>query len=347
MKLSSAAIIPSGNSERIKECLQHLAKQTVPFDRIIVAAWGQNAQRKQQVLRAAISTIENVEIVESENDRRPETNLNNGISYLSGRPTNRVTFLNDDTLLDKKWHESMQQAAIHDGDKVAHATVVMFKSKPNLIQSAGHILGNAKPREFEYKKITLETSKDKRPLCPCGNSAFVPWSAIEQIRKMDPHVWDPNFIRWQSCFDFGLKLQLCGYDCHIVPSARAIHEGYLDKSLKGEKLKKKDVKDQLRSRLLLYDKFFPNSERKKAMKILEKSVRRWSQKGYPHAENVNGDLIKCLLERAQIESKDLLENTSHLWIGLVNRLDVQARRRLLFGNIRGTALTGAFNPAQS
>lgn len=326
MKLTSAAIIASNNPERIGECLQYVAKQTVPFDRIIIIAWSQDPQQKQEVISRATCTINDIEIVEPSNDTRLESNRNKAITHLARNPMDSVAFLDDDTFLDEQWHEAMQRAARQGGDTVSHATLVRFKSNPTLVQSAGHILDNTKPLDLGYKQKVTGFSKTKKPLCPCGNCAFVPWSAIEQIQKIDPEMWDPNFDKWQTCFDFGLKLRLCGYDCHLVPSARAIHEGYLDKSLRGQKLKEKDVKNQLKSRLLLYDKFFPNDEHKEAMRILKKSVNRWSQNGYPHAEDhIRGDGLKCLFKCAQSEAKDLLEITSDVWLKRVNRLYVQSQ----------------------
>lgn len=330
VRRSSAAIIPSGNSERIKGCLQNVAKQTVPFDRIIIAVWGEDPEQRQQVISRATSTLQNVEIVESEGDTRPESNLNHAIRHLSRQPTDRVAFLNDDTFLDERWHESMQHAAQSDGESVSHASVVFFKSFPNLVQGAGHILINTKPRDHEYRKAISEPF-DPPPLCPCGNSAFVPWGALEEIQRRDSGVWDPDFVRWQSCFDFGLKLQLCGCGCLLVPSAHAIHEGYLDKSLRGEKLKAEEVKMQLRSRLFLYGKFFPQQERKEAIDILEGSLDRWAQGGYPHAENLSGDLIRSIYAEAEIEARGLLEKASAKWLELVGRVDPQLRRRWLFG----------------
>jgi GT2 family glycosyltransferase len=330
VRYSSAAVIPSGNPVRIKDCLERLARQTVPFDRIIVAVWGQNPEQEQQVISLATSTLQNVEIVESEEDTRPESNLNNAIRHLSRNPTNRVAFLNDDTFLDERWHESMQYAAQRDGEKVSHASLVIFKSFPNLVQGAGHILIKAKPRDHEYKK-TISGPLDSQPLCPCGNSAFVPWGALEEILNRDSRVWEPDFIRWQSCFDFGLKLRLSGCGCRLVSSARAIHEGYLDKSLRGEKLKAEEVKMQLRSRRLLYGKFFPEEERKEAVDILERSLERWAQSGYPHAEDVSGDLVRSIYTMAKMEAKGLLEKVSLEWLELVGRIDPRLRRRWLFG----------------
>ena len=332
MELSSTAIIPSGNPERVDGCLQRLVRQTVPFDRIIIAVWGTSIKEREEVSRRAHSVLRSAEVVESGTDVRPETNLNNAIKYLSNRPTNRVAFLNDDTLLDDHWHESMQQAAQKDGDHVVHASVVFFKFFPNFIQSAGHILYNSKPRDHKYRKMISGLADASQPLCPCGNSAFVPWNALQEIQRGHPEVWDPNFIRWQSCFDFGLKLRLRGYDCRLVSSARAVHEGYLDKSLRGQKLKDEDVKIQLRSRIFLYGKFFPEKERKEAMKILESSLDRWARGGYPHAgRKVKGDVIRSMYACAKIEAKNLLEKTSTEWLQLLSCLNVQLRRKWLFG----------------
>jgi hypothetical protein len=106
-------------------------------------------------------------------------------------------------------------------------------------------------------------------------------------------------------------LRLCGCQCRLVPSARAIHEGYLDKSLRRYKLKEEEVRIELRSRLLLYNKFFPDQERKQVMDILEESVGFWSQEGYPHAnKQIKGDLLRSSFEWAQVESNRLIESTS-------------------------------------
>jgi hypothetical protein len=125
-------------------------------------------------------------------------------------------------------------------------------------------------------------------------------------------------------------MRLLGYDCHLIFSAHALHDGYLDQILMGHLLEEKDVKNQLRSRLLLYGKFFPEVERKEALQFLERSVDRWERKGYP-GTGIKGDRIKPLFEIAQVESGNLLRQSSHLWLERVERLDVQLQRKLLFG----------------
>jgi GT2 family glycosyltransferase len=330
MTFSAAAVIPSNNPERIKRCFQHLVKQTVQFDRIIVVVWDRAMLNKQRVIESASRIISKVEIVESGFDTRPETNLNRGIRCLSTNPTDFVAFLNDDTYLDERWHESMQNAACNHGKKALYASVVQFDSNPNLIQSAGHFLNRSRPLDLHYKTRFQQVPDLPEPLCPCGNAAFIPWCAIEQIQEKEDQVWDPSFERWQSCFDFGLKMRLLGYDCHLISSAHALHDGYLDQILMGHLLEEKDVKNQLRSRLLLYGKFFPEAERKEALQLLERSVDRWERKGYPGSE-IKGDRIKSLFEIAQVESENLLKQSSHLWLERVERLDVQSQRKLLWG----------------
>jgi GT2 family glycosyltransferase len=333
MKFSSAAIIPTNNPERIKECLFFLLKQTMPFERIIIVPWGQDHEQKNEVITRAKNIINNVEIVVPAGDERPESNLNCAIRYLSRDPTDRVAFLNDDVFLDEKWHETVQDAAKNDGNRVSHATLVVFRSSPNLVQSAGHLLFNTRPHDLAYKKGFNELSMERDPLGPCGNSAFIPWNAIEEILRNE-EVWDPNFEHWQSCLDFGLKLQLCGCKCHLVMSARCVHEGYLDKSLNGMRLKENHIKKQLRSRLLLYGKFYPDEDRKEAIMILERSLNRWLIEGYPHGEpEIKADRLKTLFECARKESEALLGKISGVWLEMVICLDAQSRRKLLFGDI--------------
>lgn len=333
MEFSSAAIIPTNSPELIEGCLLSLLKQTVPFKRVIIVPWGQDHDRKKAVINKAKNIIKDVEIVIPEGDERPESNLNLAIRHLSRDPTDRVAFLNDDVFLDERWHETVQNAAKQDGNKVSQATLVVFKSNPNLIQSAGHYLFNARPHDLAYREGFKGLLMGREPLGPCGNSAFIPWNAIEEILQKE-EVWDPNFDHWQSCLDFDLKLRLCGYQCHLVLSARCVHEGYLDRSLNGIKLKEDVVKGQLKSRLLLYGKFYPEEDRKKAITILEGSMKRWVIQGYPHGEpDVKGDRLEILFECARKESEVLLKKTSRVWLERMIRLNTQDKRRLLFGDL--------------
>jgi len=327
----TAAIIPSNSSERIERCFQHLLRQTVQFERLILVAWGVTRLQGQKVIESAARIIRNVEVVEAGPDTRPEINLNAGITRLSKNPTDYVAFLNDDTYLDEKWHESMLKAGCSGGRRALYASVVQFVSDPRLVQSAGHVLNRSRPHDFHYKESTRQVRRLPSPLCPCGNAAFVPWDAIERVWKRDSQLWDPAFERWQSCFDFGLKMRLSGYDCHLIPSAHALHDGYLDHILTGGSLEERDVKNQLRSRLLLYGKFFPEKHRREAIQLLEGSLGRWRSNGYP-GSRVKDNRITSLFETAEAESRKILGSiTSYPWLEMIERLDAQSQRKLLFG----------------
>ena len=331
MDLTSAAIIISNNPVQIDNCLSHVANQTVPFSRILVVAWGQE-NLKQQVIQKAVSVISNAEIIDPDNDTRLENNRNKAISHLIEKPTDRVAFLDDDTLIENNWLEVMRCAAMQDGDKISHATVVKFNSQPFCIQSAGHCLDNASPLDLAYGKC-INFPITAIPLCPCGNSAYIPWRALVDIHDRDQEIWDPDFDQWVTCFDFGLKLQLCGYGCKLVPSAFATHQGYLDKSIRNQKLCKNKVMKQLRSRLLLYFKFYPSPDRESATDQLNKSLDRWRINGYPHAEaEIKGEKLVELFCSARIGAKKLAKTKSKIWLELMSNLVSSQRRNLLFGN---------------
>jgi len=333
MMSSTAILVPSNSPERIERCFQCLSVQTVPFDRVVLVVWGESSHQKQEVVTRARGAIKNFEVVGSGSDIRPETNLNLGLAHLSYFPPGYVAIINDDTFLHERWNETVQEAAQCHGTNMAYATVVFFQNCPGLVQSAGHILKDARPHDQQYKVAIEQLSNRSKPLCPCGNAAFVPWELIEKIWEKDGEVWDAKFERWQSCFDFGLKMWLCGFGCSLIPSAQALHNGYLDNILAGRRITDEDVKKQLRSRLLLYSKFYPLEERSQAMGLLRASVERWAQRGYPGAaDDIKGDRIRSIYDIAKNEFLRLREMVNPVWLDLMGRLDGQTRRSLLFGS---------------
>ena len=148
---------------------------------------------------------------------------------------------------------------------------------------------------------------------------------------MSEHVWDPKFERWQSCFDFGLKLRLVDVSCRLVRSALVKHEGLVERK-KGV-LEKSEVKNQLRSRILLYDKFYPVAERNEATEALKKRVyEKWKEVGYPNARNLHGEEMVDTFESAIAEEKELKERVTNIWVKRMESVDEIYRRALLFGS---------------
>ena len=158
-----------------------------------------------------------------------------------------------------------------------------------MVQSCGHIFPDGKPYDLHYKESVSKVTNEAQPLCPCTNSAFVPWSALQEIAVIDHNYFDLLFKR-MTCFDLGLKLRLLGYGCELIPTARATHSGYLQENDIGEKR----VLEELRSRLLLYKKFLPYEEHQNAMRTLQKRIE-CQKKNYPRS-TISGKRLRLLFD---------------------------------------------------
>jgi GT2 family glycosyltransferase len=308
MKEESCVILVSNCPKRIELCLQYIVGQTLQFDRVLLVAWGQE-ETKRQVINKAQDIYKKVEIIDPDGDTRLENNRNKAISYLISNQPRWVTFLDDDTFIDKNWHAKMISSAGYCGDEFSFASLTRHLSNNLKIQSAGHIFNNTKPLDLAYDEYYENFIIDKDPFCPCGNSAFVPWNGIKRIMEIDMQVWDPDFDQWQTCFDFGMKLFLVHTKCKLVKDACAFHDGYLDNSLKGLLLNQNQVKKQLRSRFLLYGKFLPDNEQAIAQRVLNDTLcNKWLSKGYPHAEkHLKGNLLQEIYDESYSEANAILE----------------------------------------
>ncbi len=327
IEIKTAVIIVSDNAQRIKDCLEKVKDQTSPFEIIIIVGWG---KERTQVFEKARSIIIDIIEIEADKDTTLEANRNKAINYIINEKENidRVAFIDDDTLIDKDWHKEMIKAAIRDGDKIAHSTLVKFFSNQEMIQSAGHIFKNYKPFDVAYKD---STPINIEPICPCGNSAFVPWNAIMDIKKIDDNVWDPSFDQWMTCFDFGLKLKLCGYNTKIANTASATHEGYLNNLYNGKKLNELQVFKQIRSRFLLYRKFFPENEYNNAILVFKESYQTWINNGHPSFEyHIIGQRLECLINDAKMKAEEIYKlKCNSIWKEKMKKMTKEEKMKIL------------------
>jgi len=325
MQLKVVGIVVSGKLKYFQQCIDAISKQEVPFEKVVVVPWG-NEREKIEDFAKKQEKIK-IQIVPPSEDSTLEGARNNALYSIGSNPPDWVAFIDDDTEIDSKWLQEMIAAANELGNNYTFASVVTYASKPNIVQGAGHILFEARPLDCAYNHPISAICTSDDPLCPCGNCAFVPWKAIEEISKLDKEIWDPRFRQWQTCFDFGLKLRLVNFGCRLVRSAFAKHEGACGRK---KVYSKDDVINQLRSRILLYDKFYPEEERKNAMKLLENAVRRWKKNGYPSAPQCKGNEMEEIFNVALNQEKELKRGMSKVWLRRMEELDERYRRSLLF-----------------
>jgi hypothetical protein len=76
---------------------------------------------------------------------------------------------------------------------------------------------------------------------------------------------------------------------------------------------------QLRSRFLLYEKFFPTDLAQKARDALSGKCPKWREQGYPHFKKwIKGDLVEQLVKQACEEAASAI-GEERPWRDLMDR----------------------------
>jgi len=313
---SVAVVVASGNKQVFGEWLRR-AVPNLGNASLFLVPWGGDAADIQSL--AARASPKRIEIIPSSQIPTFEGNRNEALRHLKSCPPEFVAFLDDDAFPEEAWLGNMLEAGDADCGVGAFCSRVLTDGTPGNpqdMQSEGHYLLHGSPRDRGFRGGQLQPD----PLCPCGNSAFVRWSAIAKIEELDPDVWDPRFRRWQTCFDFGLKLVLTRTLVKAVPAALLRHRGYMTWT-EERKAKKASqaVLGQLRSRFLLYEKFFPRSLAQKARDALSGKYPKWREQGYPDFEKwIKGDLVEQFVKQACEEAASAI-GEERLWRDLMDK----------------------------
>ncbi|MCX6827003.1 MAG: glycosyltransferase [candidate division Zixibacteria bacterium] len=324
--MPTSIIIPSDRPNDLRNCLQSLRKQTLAFEGpIIIVAWG---KQRQEI--SAIGREFNVDTLETPTCQTGIAESRNlAINKVANKNWDFILILDDDTILHKEWHRSMQQACQNNPAYDLFASITLYSCDPNVIQSAGHILEKASLLDLYYKTVYTSDKNYKDPLVPCHNCALIRRKVIDKIRSIDDDVYDTRFHR-ATCFDFGLKAIILGFKTKLANEAIAYHAGYLCR----KDLNDEDVLSQLTNRCLLYLKYYPELDRNRAFRLLRGKVKtEWYEKGYHNARKIKGAEIEIVYKKALAEANKLWTRNRDLrWIEMVEKLDKAGREKLLFGN---------------
>lgn len=301
----TVAVVCSGRVEHLQVSLSCALNQTVPLAAIIVVAWGAKANAIMEVA----SGLDHVSVIEGLGSGATSIQRNIGFKRASSLMPDYVASIDDDTFLHEAWHEHVLRTAEH-ADRCSIGSIVAFTSNPKRIQGCGHTLAEFRPLDIAYGATTeadmtasVAVAQDIFS-CPCANCAFIPWNVLEKIYALEGSYWDERFPRL-ACFELGFKMHRLGYGYVVSPGAFATHDGYLHR----QNLQRESVRDQLFSRILLYKKFLPESERLLAFSDLQRRVLRWASHQYPHSHVSGQDVVRAyrdaLLASQQFEFESL------------------------------------------
>jgi GT2 family glycosyltransferase len=208
----SAIIVNWNGKHLLPECLNSLHEQTRPVDEILVVDNG-SCDGSQALIRERYPEVTLIEL--SENKGFSIAN-NIGIRRATG---DYLALLNNDSVLDPNWTESMVSALDADASLGSCACKILFYDHRNTIDAAGiEVLtsgGGANRGLFEDASLFEHSA---RIFGACAGAAMYRSSMFHDIGLFDEDL----YIYFEDV-DLSFRAQLAGYDCLYVPCAVAYH----------------------------------------------------------------------------------------------------------------------------
>ena len=209
--MSAAAIIVNYNGkETIRDCLDSLLNQSLPFAEIIVVD-NNSPDRSGEGLETAYPGIK--VLILPENTGFPSA-CNTGIRNSSSE---LVAILNNDIRLDRDWLRNM--LARTDPKWDFWASMVLFADSPGRIDSAGDgmtVIGAA--YKTGHRKRVSCFANERETFGACAAAAMYRRSLLERIGG-----FDEDFFLIYEDVDLSFRARLLGGRCLFVPEARVYH----------------------------------------------------------------------------------------------------------------------------
>ncbi len=212
--MTTSLIIVSWNGrDLLADCLPSVKAQTMPVREIIVVDNG--------------STDGSVEFLE---DSFPDVRvirlgknygfaLANNIGIRSASGT-RIALLNNDTVVDSRWLEQLNRALDEQPEIGFCASKMLMYRDPNIIDSAGDMLGIAKAYKRGHGQPNgTEFNEPEYVFGACAGAAIYRSEMLNDIG-----LFDETFVTNLEDVDLSFRAQLVGYKCMYVPSAVVYHK---------------------------------------------------------------------------------------------------------------------------
>lgn len=223
MGVTSSIVVLNWNvSDETIECLKSLDNQTNKEFEVLIVDNGSTKEeltKLKSFLKKArgykIKLIEN-----GENSGFCEGN-NIGIRASSGE---YVILLNNDTILDEKWHENLLEPFTDPSVGVTASKIIFYDGKENnIIQYAGGKLTSyGKPVYFGIgQKDEGQFDTEKKVFFAMGASFAIRRSVLKKLGEMFPKEYFIYFEEIDICW----RIRSLGYDVVYCPGSVVYHKG--------------------------------------------------------------------------------------------------------------------------
>ena len=210
--MRATVVIPTLNARQlVSEALEHLGRQTVDHDIIVVdnGSTDGTAEHLEQ-------TFPHVRVVRLPENLGFGRAVNRGLELVE---TDAVVLVNNDVLCRPDFLEHML-APFADESVGSVAGVLLQHDRPDLVDSAGIELDTTlRSWDALWNRPVVELAAAGEPVGPCGGAAAY---RTDDLRRVDG--FDETFFAYWEDVDLALRLRLAGRRCVRAPSARALHK---------------------------------------------------------------------------------------------------------------------------
>jgi GT2 family glycosyltransferase len=209
----SVLIVNHNGMAYLADCLASLQQQTCRDELEIIVVDNASTDGSLPLLERDYPDIKLLKLARNEGFAGGN---NAGLRIARGR---YIAFLNNDAVADRRWLESLLLAIERDGRLGGVASQVLFRSRPNVVNSAGielyrdgrggdRGLGQAKARFGEPAEV----------FGPCGAAMLLRRELIEEVGPFDAH-----FFLYYEDLDLAWRARLRGWRFSYEPRAIAYH----------------------------------------------------------------------------------------------------------------------------
>jgi hypothetical protein len=210
---TSLIIVNWNGRDLLEDCLPSLENQTITAEEIIVVDNGSNDD-SVEFLKISFPSVKVVTL--DKNYGFAKAN-NIGIRLASG---SRIALLNNDTVVDSQWLEELNHALDNHPEVGFCASKMLMYRDPNIIDSAGDMLGIARAYKRGHRK--QDGTEFNEPAFVFGACAGAALYRREMLA--DIGLFDETFVTNLEDVDLSFRAQLAGYKCIYVPTAVVYHK---------------------------------------------------------------------------------------------------------------------------
>jgi GT2 family glycosyltransferase len=211
VNISAAAVIVNYNGkDTIRDCLDSLKIQSVPFTEIIIV---DNSSPDSSWIGLE-DEFPGIKVLRLSTNSGFPSACNTGIQHSCSE---FVAILNNDIRLDPDWLKNMFLRISPDWD--FWASRVIFAESPDLIDSAGDgmtVIGAA--YKTGHKKQTSLFEKERETFGACAAAALYRRNLLDRLDGFD----EDFFLIYEDA-DLSFRARLIGGRCLFVPDARVYH----------------------------------------------------------------------------------------------------------------------------